>query len=194
EDKYAFRSVRAAAGQELDALEGLREALSKETELVILYGDAVKGEAVRRLVAFGGSLRIPVKYVPLVDYSNSRGASDMGLLPDLGPGYQALEHPGLAYDQILGSADLKALWVVGANPLKTAPLAAKDAFVVVQELFLTETAQSADVVFPGASAYEKTGTVTNVCGEVQRLRSAVKIMGAKPDLEIMGLLAKEMGV
>ncbi len=49
---------------------------------MILFGDAIKGEAIRKLVAFGDSLGIPVKYVCLVDYSNSRGASDMGLSPD----------------------------------------------------------------------------------------------------------------
>jgi predicted molibdopterin-dependent oxidoreductase YjgC len=65
--------------------------------------------------------------------------------------------------------------------------------VVVQDLFLTETAQLADVVLPAACAYEKNGTVTNVTGEVQRLKRAVNTMGAKPDLEIMGFLAREMG-
>jgi NADH-quinone oxidoreductase subunit G len=49
-------------------------------------------------------------------------------------------------------------------------------------------------VLPAASAYEKNGTVTNVTGEVQRLKRAVNTMGAKPDLEIMGFLAREMGV
>ena len=44
-------------------------------------------------------------------------------------------------------------------------------------MFLTETAQRADVVFPAASAYEKNGTVTNVCGEVQRLKAGLKVMG-----------------
>src|SRR5579884_518774 len=193
EDKYSMMALQAAPGREIRALEQLRESLSKEGDLVILFGDAIQGDAVRKLVAFGDSLGIPVKYVALVDYSNSRGASDMGLLPDLGPGYQAAEKQGLAYDQILSAADLDVLWVVGANPLRRTALAAEHAFVVVQDLFLTETAQRADVVFPGASAYEKSGTVTNVCGEVQRLKAAVKVMGAKPDLEIMGLLAKEMG-
>src|SRR5581483_2116667 len=136
---------------------------------------------------------IPGKYVALVDYSNSRGAADMGVLPDLGPGFHTVDAPGLDYHQILNAADLDALWVVGANPLKSATLAASKAFVVVQDMFLTETAQRADVVFPAASAYEKSGTVTNVCGEVQRLKAGPKFMGAKPDLEIMGLLAKEMG-
>ncbi len=48
--------------------------------------------------------------------------------------------------------------------------------------------------FPAASAYEKNGTVTNVCGEVQRLKQAINVMGTKPDLEIFGLIAKEMGL
>ena len=61
-------------------------------------------------------------------------------------------------------------------------------------MFLTETAQLADVVLPAANAYEKNGTVTNVTGEVQRLKHAINTMGAKPDLEIMGFIAREMGV
>ncbi len=61
-------------------------------------------------------------------------------------------------------------------------------------MFLTETAQRADVILPAASAYEKNGTVTNVCGEVQRLKRAATALGAKPDLEIIGLIAKEMGL
>ena len=58
---------------------------------------------------------------------------------------------------------------------------------------MTETAKRADVVLPAASAYEKSGTVTNVCGEVQKLKAAIKVMGTKTDLEIFGLIAKEMG-
>jgi NADH-quinone oxidoreductase subunit G len=135
-----------------------------------------------------------VRYVCLVDYSKSRGASDLGLAPDYGPGYQPVDQPGLAYDQILAAEDLDALWVVGANPLKNNALASSGAFVVVNEMFLTETAQRADVVFPAASGYEKNGTATNVCGEVQRLKGGLQVMGTKPDLEIIGLVAKEMGV
>ncbi|HTP86778.1 MAG TPA: NADH-quinone oxidoreductase subunit NuoG [Bryobacteraceae bacterium] len=184
ENAYTVAAVTATAGQEIAALEGLREKLKAEPELVILFGDSIRGEAVRQLVSFGDSLGIPVKYIPLVDYSNSRGAYDMGLMP--GEGAPAL-------DEMLADASLDALWVVGANPLKRAQLAAAKAFVVVQDLFLTETASHADVVFPAASAYEKNGTVTNTCGEVQKLKPAVKVMGTKTDLEIIGLLAKEMG-
>src|SRR5947209_17258204 len=90
--------------------------------------------------------------------------------------------------------DLDAFWVVGANPLQHGKLASKRPFLVVQDMFLTETAQQADVVLPAASAYEKNGTVTNTSGEVQRLTRAINTMGAKPDLEIMGFIAREMGV
>jgi NADH-quinone oxidoreductase subunit G len=193
EQKRGAHGVIAKAGEELAALESMRDALSKEPELVIVFGDSIKGDKVRQLVAFGDSLGIPVKYVCLVDYSNSRGAMDMGLLPDLEPGYHAAAQKGLALDQMLAAADLDVLWVVGANPLKSYKLASAGAFVVVQEMFMSETAQRADVVFPAASAYEKNGTVTNVCGQVQRLKAGIQVMGAKPDLEIMGLLAKEMG-
>jgi len=192
EDKIAVSALRAEPGVELTAVESLRGQLSKEKSLVILYGASVKGDAVKQLVAFGDSLAIPVKYVCLVDYSNSRGAIDMGLLPDLGPGFKPADSPGLTLPEMLSAADIDVLWVVGANPLSRATLAAKNAFVVVQEMFLTETAKQADIVLPAASAYEKSGTVTNVTGEVQKLHAAGQTMGAKPDLEIMGLIAKEL--
>jgi NADH-quinone oxidoreductase subunit G len=181
EDKYAFRKLRTDT---LNGVESLATDFKSERDLVILYSDAVRGEGVRRLVTFADSLGIPVRYVPLVDYSNSRGALDMGLLPDAG---------GMSIAEMLAAPDLDLLWVVGSNPLKQGDLAS-NAFLIVQELFLTETARQADVVFPAASAYEKSGTVTSVTGEVQRLKKAVNVMGTKPDLEIMGLLGKELGL
>jgi len=194
EQNYSTHSVITSPGRELADVESLRDQLKAEPELVIVFGDAIKGDAIRKLVSFGDSLGIPVRYVCLVDYSNSRGASDMGVLPDLGPGYQPAAAKGLAYDEILAATDLDVLWVVGANPLRRGTLATSKAFVVVNEMFLTETAQRADVVLPAASAYEKHGTVTNVCGEVQRLKAGLQVMGTKSDLEIMGLLSKEMGI
>src|SRR5690349_19377292 len=160
----------------------MREKLAKEPELVILFNDAIKGDDVRRLVDFGESLGIPVKYVALVDYSNSRGATDMGVVP--GPG-------GMRLDEMI-AAPLDVLWVVGANPFEGGGQR-KAGFLVVQDMILTETAQQADVVLPAANAYEKNGTVTNTTGEVQRLKHAINTMGAKPDLEIMGFIAREMG-
>jgi len=193
EDSYAAVALRAQRGAELAAIESLRDKLKAEPELVIVYGDAIKGDDVRKLVAFGASLGIPVQYVPLVDYSNSRGAIDMGLMPELLPGYKPSGQAGMTIADMLAAESLDVLWVVGANPLKNGGLRPKNAFLVVQEMFLTETAAAADVVLPAASAYEKNGTVTNVCGEVQRMKKAAQTMGAKPDLEIVGLIAKEMG-
>ena len=185
EDRQSTAGIRVEKGGELAGVESLRDKLKAESELVIVFGDAIQGENLRKLIGFGDSLGIPVKYVCLVDYSNSRGAFDMGVLPRDG---------GMSREQMLASKDLDLLWIIGANPLKNAALASSEAFVVVQDLFLTETARRASIVLPAASAYEKSGTVTNTCGEVQKLKTAIKVMGAKTDLEIMGLIAKEMGL
>jgi NADH-quinone oxidoreductase subunit G len=196
EDGYASKTMRAEEGSELEAVESFREQLAAAPSLVILFGDSIQGEVVRRLVAFGDSLGIPVKYVCLLDDSNSRGASDMGLDPDLLPGYRSVREiglePGLGYDEMLAAADLDALYVVGENPLEGRALASSP-FLVVQDMFLTETAARADIVLPSASAYEKNGTVTNTTGEIQKLTAGPTTMGTKSDLEIMGLIAKEMG-
>ena len=185
EDNYAAATVR---GRDY---ESLRAKLAAESELVILFDDFYQGGELRKLVDFGESLGIPVRYVCLMDYANSRGAVDMGLTPELLPGFQPSGKTGLRLDQML-TADLSVLWVVGANPLESATR--KAGFLVVQDLFLTETARQADVVLPAACAYEKNGTVTSGTGEVQRLQRAIDTMGAKPDLEIMGFIAREMGV
>ena len=194
EDKYAAASVR---GRDYASL---REKLQAEPELVILFDDTYKGDDLRALVDFAESLAIPVKFLCLLDYANSRGALDMGLTPELLPGFQPSGQAGMHLGEMVTS-ELSALWVVGANPLKqsrdgvpSGPGAPRKAgFLVVQDMFLTETAQQADVVLPAASAYEKNGTVTNTSGEVQRLTRAINTMGAKTDLEIMGFLAREMG-
>lgn len=185
EDNQATAKVRVQKGGEFAGVESLRDKLKTEGDLVIVFGDAIQGDALRKLVAFGDSLGIPVKYIGLVDYSNSRGAFDMGLTPRDG---------GMSREQMLAATDLDVLWVVGANPLKSASLSSASAFVVVSEMFMTETAKRADLVLPAASAYEKSGTVTNVTGEVQKLKPAAKVMGTKTDLEIAGSIAKEMGL
>jgi len=185
EDKYATAAVR---GRDY---ESLRSRLAGEPELVIVFDDSYQGDDIGRLVDFGESLGIPVKYICLVDYSNSRGALDMGLTPEWMPGSQPSGQPGMHLGEMVG-ATLDVLWAVGSNPLKKGG-ARQCGFLVVQDMFLTETAQQADVVLPAACAYEKHGTVTNVTGEVQRLKRAVNTMGAKADLEIMGFIAREMG-
>lgn len=193
EDNYAS-ATRVAAGKEMDGVIPLRDQLSKEKSLVILYGGSVKGDTVRQLVAFGDTLGIPVKYVCLLEYANSRGAIDMGLLPDLGPGYKPVAQPGLTLPEMLADPDIDLFYIIGANPFQRTEPASKKAYVIVQDLFVTETANRADLVLAAASAYEKSGSFTNTTGEVQRLHAAARTMGVKTDLEIIGLIAKEMKI
>jgi len=188
EDAFAIKSVRTDdhGDDMLAAVRAMADALTAEKELIIVFGDAMQGQRLRDLVGFAETLRIPVKFVALVDYSNSRGAYDMGLVP--GPN-------GLTLEQMLTSETLGALWIVGSNPVrKGGQLAGPKTFVVVQDMFLTETAELADVVLPTASAYEKSGTVTSGTGQVQRLKRASQFMGAKADLDIFATIARGMGL
>jgi NADH-quinone oxidoreductase subunit G len=91
---------------------------------------------------------------------------------------------------------LKALYVVGSNPIaryNVDPFALKGTFTVVQDMFLTETAILADVVLPPANAYEKSGTFTNTCGDLQRVQKAGDITTVKSDFEIIVRIANAMG-
>jgi NADH-quinone oxidoreductase subunit G len=153
------------------------------------------------------------KLICLGEYANSRGAADMGLYPDLLPGYVAINGPhkyneewgplsktkGLSLQEMMQAAKtgkLSALYVVGSNPVVDYhfdPAALQNTFVVVQELFLTETAMLAEVVLPAASAYEKAGTFTNTCGDLQLLNKAGYITGIKSDFEIIVRVAERMG-
>jgi NADH-quinone oxidoreductase subunit G len=98
--------------------------------------------------------------------------------------------------QAAKQGQLAALYVVGSNPIadySIDPAALGNTFIVAQELFLTETAMLAEVVLPAASAYEKSGTFTNTCGDLQLLKKAGDITGVKTDFEIMVRVAERMG-
>jgi NADH-quinone oxidoreductase subunit G len=91
---------------------------------------------------------------------------------------------------------LQALLVVGSNPvgrLNLDPFAFSKSFVVVQDMFLTETAVMADVVLPAANAYEKSGTFTNTCGDLQLVKKAGEVTGTKTDFEMIVRIADAMG-
>jgi NADH-quinone oxidoreductase subunit G len=132
---------------------------------------------------------------PLFEDANSLGARDMGLLPDALPGYQTATEKGLSYNEMLSSPDIKALYVMGANPLRhVAQLPSDLEFLVVQDIILTETAQQADVVLPAVTFAEKDGSMTNVDHHVQAIRHALRpLLGAKADWEILANLARHLG-
>jgi NADH-quinone oxidoreductase subunit G len=185
-----------------------RDALLAEESLVVVIGPELSGATLQSLIEWGLG-REHVKFALLGDFANSRGAADMGLSPDLLPGYvpvtapgdYAAEYPNLprapgkSLPEML-SSKLGALLVVGADPVaqqNVAPDVLKSTFVIVQDLFLTETAAIADVVFPSASLYEKTGTVTNTYGDLQLAKKAADHAGVKTDFEILVRLADALG-
>jgi len=134
---------------------------------------------------------------PLFEDANSLGARDMGILPDALPGYQPAATVGLSYAEMLNSPQLKALFVMGANParhLPSAELPATLEFIVVQDIVLTATAQQADVVLPAVTFAEKDGSMTNVDHHVQAIRRSLRpLPGARADWEILTRLAAAFG-
>jgi len=159
---------------------------------------------------------------PLRGQNNVQGACDMGALPNVYSGYQSVTDKaarakfekawGVKLPQKLGltvtemtdaalKGSLKAMYIVGENPMLSDPdinhvkkaLSSLD-FLVVQDIFLSETAQFAHVVLPGGSFAEKEGTFTATDRRVQRVRKAIERIGdSKTDWLIIRELAKKMG-
>ena len=191
----------------------LRDTLRNEPNLLIVFGSELRGDAIDALVKFGLSLP-DTKFACLGDYANSRGASDMGLYPDLLPGYTPVElgdglraeygarlpqQAGLDLAQMFEAAarnELAALYVVGDDPVErlgVSPEALRNTFVVVQDMFMTATAKLADVILPTANLYEKSGTVTNTFGDLQQVKKAADLAGVRSDLELIVRIADTMG-
>ena len=159
---------------------------------------------------------------PLRGQNNVQGACDVGALPNVFSGYQAVtdeklrnkfekawsvnlpRQPGLTLVEMLNSAlegGVKAMYIMGENPMVSDPdvnhveksLKALD-FLVVQDIFLTETATLADVVLPGVSFAEKDGTFTSTERRIQRVRKAIEPLGdSKPDWKIITELSSRLG-
>lgn len=180
-------------------------------------------KSLANLAMLCGNMGIPGGGVnPLRGQNNVQGACDMGGLPDVYTGYQKVinadarvkmenawnvsglpDKPGLKVTQMLPKAhegELKALYIIGENPMVSDPdlnhaekcLDNLD-FMVVQDIFMTETAQKADVVLPSACYAEKDGTFSNTERRVNRIRKAVDAPGeALPDWEIIAKIAAKM--
>ncbi len=159
---------------------------------------------------------------PLRGQNNVQGACDMGALPNVYPGYQSVDNPEIQekFESAWGcklndkpgltttlmtdamyEGRIKTMYVVGENPLMSEPHLnhAREAmerlgFLVVQDIFPTETALIADVILPAAVFAEKNGTYTNTERRIQKLRKAIDPPGeAKPDWVIVSMLAERMG-
>ncbi len=159
---------------------------------------------------------------PLRGQNNVQGASDAGLVPMVYPDYQGVADPevrakfegawgreldpdpGLTVVEIMSGAlegTIRGMYMMGENPFLSDPninkirkALANLEFLVVQDIFLTETAEFADVILPAASFFEKTGTYTNTDRRVQLGRKALDPPGdARPDWEITCEIASRMG-
>jgi len=180
-------------------------------------------KSVANLQMLCGNLGIPGGGVnPLRGQCNVQGACDMGGLPNVYPGYQKVTDPkvkekfekiygrpmsdkiGLTVTDVIDTAydgKLKALYIMGESPFLSDPdqhhvakALGNIEFMVVQDIFLTETAEFADVVLPASSFAEKEGHFTNTERRVQRLNIALPAPGeAKDDWEITQLIANTMG-
>ena len=161
---------------------------------------------------------------PLRGQNNVQGASDAGLIPMFLPDYQTVTDPGIRghFSEIWGSddfaaekgltvteildavhaGDVRGMYILGENPAMSDPdvthareALAKLEHLVVQDIFLTETANYADVILPAAAFYEKSGTVTNTNRQVQMGRPAVSPPGeAREDWSITTALANRLGL
>jgi NADH-quinone oxidoreductase subunit G len=201
----------------VEQLVQLKAALDAQEDVAIVFGAEIAGAAIAELVAFGSNLHGKVRYMALGDYANSRGAADMGVLPDRLPGYVYTDNagaretferlwggvipskPGLTTPQMVAAAQsgkLQALYVMGANPLTHYGTLGYGrgnlSLLIVHELFPTDTSRPADIVFPAASAYEKDGTVTNTSGEIQLLHKAAELMGPRSDFDLLRILSHQL--
>ena len=159
---------------------------------------------------------------PLRGQNNVQGACDMGALPNVFPGYQPVvgeeqrrkfeeawgrdlpKRPGLTLMEIFSAieeGDIDCMYIIGENPVISDPDSTHVAealekvdFLVVQEIFLSETAACADVVLPATSFAEKDGTFTNTERRVQRVRKVLEPLGdSRPDWMIISEIGKRMG-
>jgi formate dehydrogenase alpha subunit len=179
--------------------------------------------ALANLAMMTGNVGKPSSGInPLRGQNNVQGSCDMGALPNLLPGYQAVvnpdlrkkfelawgaalpDKPGQTVVELMNSAlegKISAMYIMGENPVVSDPdcshvvesLNALE-FLVVQDIFLSETAALADVVLPAATSLEKDGTFTNTERRVQRIRKALQPAGeSMPDWMILDALAARMG-
>lgn len=229
--KYTPDYVEKISGVGVEDLKKAARMYAKANRASIIYAmgitqhitgtDNVKSTA--NLAMLCGNVGIEGGGVnPLRGQNNVQGACDMGALPNVLPAYQQVANedarkkfetawkatlsgkPGLTIIEMMNAAgrgDIKAIYVMGENPLVSDPdlhhvksEMQKLDLLIVQDIFLTETAQLADVVLPSAAFAEKDGTFSNTERRVQRIRKAVNAPGeAKPDWEIIAGISTKMG-
>lgn len=199
--------LAAEAGVTQEEVAAAAKAFLEAENGIIMYGAEARSaglgvvEALAALAALSGKVgRANSGLIALLPGGNSRGALDMGVRPDARPGYAPTAQRGLGAAEAWEAARegrVRAFWIAGLDPASSLPVAreALEAaeFVVVQDMFLTETAKLADVVLPAASVAEREGTYTNAERRVQRSRAARTPLGqSRPDWQIVQGVARQL--
>ena len=220
-DDYASHSIRSEYGGEVETVLSLTKKSGKNKDAAKAFADAenavifVGSEGLSEAES-GELARAAASLVAATDHvgranngiilvwptANGQGASDMGFRSDYGPGYAPLDTVGRDYAGILDaltSNDLKLLVVAGADPVFADPdaetaIRETRAYIIVQDMFLTETARLADVVLPTQSAAEREGTLTSGERRVQRYFPAIETIGeSQPDWLIAEWISNALG-
>jgi NADH-quinone oxidoreductase chain G len=229
--QMSWQDVQAATGRNATAFAAAATVLAKGRRVVVLAGQGLLRSAggygsslnLLDLLLLIGKLDQPsCGFAPLSEENNDQGAVEMGTTAEFFPGPFDLTdqegrnritalwkadpppHSGASLVEMLdraGAGILKAMFVVGENPVGSLPAQVRTEeslrkldLLVCQELFLTETAALAHVVLPAASSMEKSGTFTNTEGHVQTVRPAIEPVGeSRPDWEVFVALSFLMG-
>lgn len=229
-DQYPPETVSAITGVPIEKLYEAAEILATHRPMAVMWAMGITQHTtgVRNVMDLAnlqmllGNMGVPGGGVnPLRGQNNVQGACDMGGLPNVYPGYQAVtaeaarqkfeaawgapmdDKVGLTVTEMIpqaGEGKIKALYILGEDPVMSDPdtnhirhcLDTCD-FIVLQEIFPSETYPYADVLLPGVSFTEKSGTFTNTERRVQIVRQAIEPLGnARPDWQITAELARRM--
>ena len=226
----SWEAVQSQTGLTADRFARAAQAFGQGKKVVILVGPGVlraRGgfgmtmNLLDLLLITGKLTTYGCGLAPLAEENNDQGALEMGGMGAVLPGGTSLgdsearnalsqawdrpipDTPGSSLPQMIEDAQqgkLKALFIVGENPLSSLPPSSgihsaveQIEFLVCQELFLTETAQQAQIVLPACSYAEKDGTFTNTEGHIQTVRKAIDLVGeSRPDWEIFSALSVVM--
>ncbi|MGE5172596.1 MAG: molybdopterin-dependent oxidoreductase [Betaproteobacteria bacterium] len=200
-----------------DAAKQATLLLKNAKSIAIIIPAHLSDKELAGIRELGGQLK-NVTHYPLVRRSNFQGSLDMGVVPAYYPGYRKIdaesttalsgqwnailpEKPGMNAVEMINAiktGTLASLYIMGDDPAGSdaglKQLLAKLEFLVVQDIFMTETAKLAHVVLPAASSAEKAGTFTNLERRLQQLNRAEEPVGeSRPDWDIIQDIAKRMG-